>query len=200
MRAVNTVVGIAAPLPRAAIDTDQIVPKQFLKRIERDGYGPFLFYDWAHDVEGELDPDFVLNRAEYENAKVLIAGPSFGCGSSREHATWALQDRGFDAVIAPSFADIFRNNAYNIGLLPIELDQTEIDRLVTVADGAGTVSVDLESQTVTAGDEVFAFQIDEHVKHNLLNGVDRISETLESADAIDTYEGRRPHHRPTLND
>ncbi len=200
MRPVNTVIGIAAPLPRAAIDTDQIVPKQFLKRIERDGYGPFLFYDWAHDVEGELDPDFVLNRAEYENAKVLIAGPSFGCGSSREHATWALQDRGFDAVIAPSFGDIFRNNAYNVGLLPIELDQTEIDRLVTVADGAGTVSVDLESQTVTAGDEVFAFQIDEHVKHNLLNGVDRISETLESVDAIDTYEGRRPHHRPTLND
>jgi len=200
MEPVHSIQGVAAPLPRAAIDTDQIVPKQFLKRVERSGYGPFLFYDWAHDVEGEPDPDFVLNRPEYLDARILVAGPSFGCGSSREHATWALQDRGFAAVIAPSFADIFRNNAYNVGLLPIELDQSAVDALLEIAERAGTVTVDLERQTVSSEGIEFSFDIEPHIKENLLSGIDPIGETLRSVAAIDAFEERRPAFRPALTD
>ena len=121
MQPVTIISGQMAPLPRANVDTDQIIPKQFLKRVERSGFGPFLFWDWAQDAEGELDPEFILNRPEYSEAAVLVSGPNFGSGSSREHAPWALEDRGFRAIIAPSFADIFRGNSYNVGLLPIVL-------------------------------------------------------------------------------
>ena len=126
MDPVGLIQGQMAPLPRANVDTDQIIPKQFLKRVERTGFGPFLFYDWAYDTEGELIPDFVTNRPEYANAKVLVTGPNFGSGSSREHAPWALEDWGFEAIIAPSFADIFRNNCHKIGLLPVELTDAEV--------------------------------------------------------------------------
>ena len=126
MRPVNRIVGTAAPLPRANVDTDQIIPKQFLKRVERSGFGEFLFYDWRQDSEGEPDPEFVLNRPEYASSVVLVAGPNFGSGSSREHAPWALEDWGFEAVIAPSFADIFKGNCSKIGLLAIELPDDEV--------------------------------------------------------------------------
>ena len=200
MKPVSVVEGVAAPLPRAAIDTDQIIPKQFLKRIERDGYGPFLFYDWAHDVEGELDPDFVINRPEYADAVVLVTGPSFGSGSSREHAPWALQDRGFAAIIAPSFADIFRTNAFNVGLLAIELTSETVDRLVHLAATGERFRIDLPDQTVRAGGETHHFDIDPHTKANLLAGIDRIGETLQADDAITAFERARPAYRPSLEE
>lgn len=196
MKAVSTIEGAAAPLPRANVDTDQIIPKQFLKRVERDGYGEFLFYDWARDIEGEPDPEFVLNRPEYRQAVVLVSGPNFGCGSSREHAAWALQDAGFEAVIAPSFGDIFRNNAYNVGLLPVELPAEEVEAIAEAEPGH--VRIDLEEQTVETADRVFRFEIDPQVKHNLLRGLDRIGLTLEHEDAIDRFEGDRPGYRPAL--
>lgn len=198
MKPVSTIDGIAAALPRANIDTDQIIPKQFLKRVERHGYGEFLFYDWARDLEGELDPDFVLNRPNYREAVVLITGPNFGSGSSREHAAWALQDAGFEAVIASSFGDIFRTNAYNVGLLAIELSPDEVDTLLEVAEAAGTVRVDLSAQTVEAGGHRYAFAIDPHVKRNLLRGLDRIGLTLEHDGEITGFERRRPRYRPAL--
>src|SRR5256884_8569577 len=147
MEPFNHVTGVLAPLDRANVDTDQIIRKQFLKRIERSGFGPFLFYDWRRQ-----DQDFVLNRAEYQGASVLVAGPNFGCGSSREHAPWSLEDAGFRVVVAPSFADIFRSNCLKIGLLPVELPQASVRRLMELAeeDPTTTVTVDLESLTVSA--------------------------------------------------
>ena len=125
MQPVTVITGQMSPLPRANVDTDQLIPTQFLKRVERSGFGPYLFWDWAQDAEGEKDPDFILNREAYDDAVVLVSGPNFGSGSSREHAPWALEDRGFRAIIAPSFADIFRGNSYNVGLLPIDLTDDE---------------------------------------------------------------------------
>lgn len=133
VKAVRRVEGTMAPMPQADIDTDQIIPKQFLKRIERSGFGPFAFYDWACTADGEPSSDFVLNRPEYTDARVLVTGPNFGCGSSREHAPWALQDRGFSAIIAPSFADIFRNNCAKIGLLCVTLADEEVAELIEIA-------------------------------------------------------------------
>jgi len=200
MESVSTIVGTAAPLPRANVDTDQIIPKQFLKRIERSGFGEFLFFDWAADTEGELDPDFVLNKPEYAEAVVLVAGPNFGSGSSREHAPWALEDWGFRAVIAPSFADIFANNCTKIGLLPIVLTDDEVASLVAIANVAGNVvTVDLESQTVTADGFTATFEIDPFTKHCLLNGLDHIALSLEHADEIVSFEEHRPRYMPTVH-
>lgn len=199
MKPVTAIEGQMAPLPRANVDTDQIIPKQFLKRVERSGFGPFLFYDWAVDPEGELIEDFVTNRPEYQEATVLVSGPNFGSGSSREHAPWSLEDWGFKAIIAPSFADIFLNNCYKIGLLAIVLDTTTVDRLTEMAqDPQNHIAVDLENQTVVAGDVSVTFDIDPFVKHCLLNGLDTIALTMQHDTDIVTFETGRPAHRPTV--
>jgi 3-isopropylmalate/(R)-2-methylmalate dehydratase small subunit len=199
MEPVGPITGRAAPLPRANVDTDQIIPKQFLKRVERSGFGEFLFFDWALDHEGEPDSEFVLNQDAYRDSVVLVAGPNFGSGSSREHAPWSLQDWGFAAVIAPSYADIFYNNCTKIGLLPIILSADEVTALTTVAeDPANEVTVDLETQTVTANGFSATFDIDPFTKHCLLNGLDEIALTLDHAHEIDGYEHDRPSFRPTV--
>lgn len=193
------IAGQMAPLARANVDTDQIIPKQFLKRVERSGFGPFLFYDWAVDPEGELIEDFITNRSEYADAVVLVSGPNFGSGSSREHAPWSLEDWGFKAIIAPSFADIFRSNCYQIGLLPVALDADTVDRLMAIADNpANRVVIDLQTQTVTAGDITATFEIDEFSKNCLLNGLDNIAITMQHDSDISEYEDSRRGHRPTL--
>ena len=199
MQPVAVISGQMAPLPRANIDTDQIIPKQFLKRVERSGFGPFLFWDWAQDAEGELDPGFILNRPEYSGAVVLVSGPNFGSGSSREHAPWALEDRGFRAIIAPSFADIFRGNSYNVGLLPIALSAEEVAELTAIAaDPVNQVTIDLPAQTVMSGDFEASFDIDPAVKHRLLNGLDHVALTLAHAEEIERFEQERPAWKPRL--
>ena len=199
MEPVRIIQGTMLPLMRSHIDTDQIIPKQFLKRVERTGFGPFLFYDWAFDHEGELRPDFILNQAEYGNATVLVAGHNFGSGSSREHAPWALLDRGFQAIIAPSFADIFRNNSHKNGLLPIILGEEHVEHLAALAaDPTAEVLIDVSAETVTAGEEMFAFSLDPFVKHCLLNGLDDIAITLASESDITTFETTRPGFKPSL--
>jgi 3-isopropylmalate/(R)-2-methylmalate dehydratase small subunit len=199
MQPVTVISGQMAPLPRANIDTDQIIPKQFLKRVERSGFGPFLFWDWAQDAEGELDPEFILNRPDYSEAVVLVSGPNFGSGSSREHAPWALEDRGFRAIIAPSFADIFRGNSYNVGLLPVALSDKEVAALTELAaNPANRVTIDLRAQTVVSGDFEASFDIDPAVKHRLLNGLDHVALTLAHAEEIERFEESRPAWKPRL--
>lgn len=199
MNPVSTITGTAAPLPRANVDTDQIIPKQFLKRVERTGFGAFLFYDWATDSEGEPDPAFVLNQERYNDAVVLVTGANFGSGSSREHAPWALEDWGFKAIIAPSFADIFKGNCAKIGLLTIELPQAAVDELTAVAATTpNSVHIDLETQTVIAGDLSERFEIDPFTKHCLLNGLDHVALSLVYGDEIDAFEQGRPAYRPVV--
>jgi 3-isopropylmalate/(R)-2-methylmalate dehydratase small subunit len=184
---------------RANVDTDQIIPKQFLKRIERSGFGEYLFYDWRADHEGEPDPNFALNKPEYADSVVLVTGPNFGSGSSREHAPWALEDWGFRAIIAPSFADIFKGNCSKVGLLTVELTDAEVDQLMAIAEVAGNeVTVDLKSQTVTAAGFSTTFDIDPFVKHCLLNGLDHIALSLAHAEEIDSFESSRPGYNPTV--
>ena len=173
MRPVSLIEGHVSVLDRSDVDTDQIIPKQFLKRVERTGFGEFLFYDWIRDGEIELDPN-----------PILVAGPNFGCGSSREHAPWALQDFGFEAVIAPSFGDIFYANSMKIGLLEVILSEPDCR---AVAE-AGAARIDLDDQTVDSAAGVVRFEIDEEVKHRLLHGLDEIALTLRSAAAIDEFE------------
>jgi len=199
MEPISVITGQMAPLPRANVDTDAIIPKQYLKRVERSGFGPFLFYEWAYDEEGEMIPDFILNQPDYGAAEVLVSGPNFGSGSSREHAPWSIEDRGFKAIIAPSFADIFYNNCINIGLLPIVLGDEDVATLTQIADDPDNlVTIDLEDQTVaTIGFEAH-FQIDPFAKHRLRNGLDNIALTLEHGEAINDYEQARPAIKPTL--
>jgi len=189
-----------APLPIANIDTDQIIPKQFLKTVERTGLAKGLFYDFRFDRQGVEKPDFVLNKPEYKGAGVLVTGDNFGCGSSREHAPWALMDFGVKAVISTSFADIFYNNCFQNGLLPVVLKAHEVQQLMEEARGGNhVVSVDLEAQTVTSpSGAVFSFQIDPNRKQKMLKGLDAIGETLEAGPAIDTYEMRRALSQPWL--
>lgn len=197
MRPVTTISGSAAPLPLANIDTDQIIPKQFLKRVERSGFGEFLFYDWARDAEGELDPDFVLNDPAYRNATILVTGPNFGSGSSREHAPWSLEDWGFRAIIAPSFADIFANNCTKIGLLPIVLTDDEVAELIAIGrDPEAQVTIDLPSQTVTASGFSASFDMDPFTKHCLVNGLDHIALTMRHEADIDRFEAGREAYKP----
>jgi 3-isopropylmalate/(R)-2-methylmalate dehydratase small subunit len=200
MEPVTTVSGTMAPLPRAQVDTDQIVPQQFLKRIERSGYGEFLFHDWAHDLEGEEDPDFVLNRPEYRDATVLVTGPDFGTGSSREHAPWALHDWGFRAVIARSFGDIFRSNCHKIGLLAIALPQDVVESLLALVTEHphAEIAIDLEHQRVTAAGLDEPFEFDAFAKHMLMNGLDEIGVTLLSEAAIAEFETRRSTLKPSM--
>jgi 3-isopropylmalate dehydratase/3-isopropylmalate/(R)-2-methylmalate dehydratase small subunit len=190
----------AAPLPLANIDTDQIIPKQFLKTVEREGLAKGLFYDFRFDEQGREKPDFVLNQPQYAGAGVLIAGDNFGCGSSREHAPWALMDFGIQAVISTSFADIFYNNCFQNGLLPVALKAHEVQQLMEEARGGNhMVSVDLEAQTVTSpSGSVFSFQVEAQRRNKMLKGLDAIGETLEAAPAIDTYEMKRALSQPWL--
>ena len=201
--------GIAAPLDRTNVDTDAIIPKQYLKTIKRSGFGPNAFDDWryldagAPDIDNStrrLNPEFVLNQPPYDKATILLARDNFGCGSSREHAVWALTDFGFRAVIAPSFADIFFNNSFKNGLLPIVLDTEVVDSLfarVTQQQGL-EFTVDLESQSVIVGDECYRFEIDAFKKHCLLRGLDDIGLTLQHAEQIKAYEKQRKQQAPWL--
>jgi 3-isopropylmalate/(R)-2-methylmalate dehydratase small subunit len=191
--------GLVAPLDRVDVDTDQIIPKQFLKSIARTGFDSGLFYDWRFRPDGSPDPDFVLNKPEYQGASILVSGRNFGSGSSREHAPWALQQFGFRVVIAPSVADIFRNNCYQNGLLPVVLPETNVRQLLDRAarEPGYRLSVDLESQTVAdERDTLASFDIDPAVKHRLLNGLDDIGLTLQHADDIESFERHRPTHLP----
>jgi 3-isopropylmalate/(R)-2-methylmalate dehydratase small subunit len=191
MKQVRAVSGRVAVLDRPDVDTDQIVPKQFLKRIERTGYGEFLFNDWRFDEDGNERPGFELNRAEFRGASILLAGRNFGCGSSREHAAWALQDYGFDAVVAPSFGDIFRTNAGKIGLLAIVLPDDEVERLMESVDldTGSEMTIDLERRVIVAPDgREVPFAFDETTRHRILNGLDEIGLTLRHEDAIAAYE------------
>lgn len=210
MKAFTTHTGLVAPLDRANVDTDQIIPKQFLKSIKRTGFGANLFDEWRYLDEGypgqdnslrPLNPDFVLNQPRYQGASVLLARENFGCGSSREHAPWALDEYGFRAVLAPSFADIFFNNSFKNGLLPIVLKEEEIDELFAQVDAQEgyRLTVDLQQQTVTRPDGVqYSFEIDEFRKHCLLNGLDDIGLTLQDADAIRAFEERHRQAQPWL--
>ena len=206
MEAFKRVSGILAPLDRANVDTDQIIPKQFLKRIERSGYGPFLFYDWRRTG------DFVLDKPEYRGASFLVTGPNFGCGSSREHAPWALLDAGFRAVIAPSFADIFKSNSFQCGLLPIELPETAIRQLVDlVQEQPGTpITVDLESQQISVDSNSLprsegesgwrlTFTVDPFYRECLINGWDEIALTLQQETAIANFEADRSSTLPVVS-
>jgi 3-isopropylmalate/(R)-2-methylmalate dehydratase small subunit len=196
MNPIGQIIGSIAPLPRANVDTDQIMPKQYLKRVERTGYGQFLFAEWR-----QADPGFVLERPEYREATILVTGPNFGSGSSREHAPWGLQDWGFEAVIAPSFADIFHTNCTKIGLLPVVLTAKECQYLIELgeADPTAEIVVDLPRQTVTYGDQFEArFEVDSFLKWCLVEGLDDIGLTLRHAFAIDEFEAARPPWKPTL--
>ena len=191
--------GLVAPLDRVDVDTDQIIPKQFLKSIARTGFDAGLFFDWRFQPDGSPNPDFVLNKPEYQGASILVSGRNFGSGSSREHAPWALQQFGFRVVIAPSFADIFRNNCYQNGLLPVVLPDTLVRQLLDrAASQAGyRLAIDLENQTVAdERDTLASFDIDPAVKHRLLNGLDDIGLTLQHADAIESFEQHRPAFLP----
>ena len=200
MQAFTRLDGRAVPLSLANIDTDQIIPKQFLKTVEREGLAKGLFYDFRFDGEGNEISDFVLNRPEYKGASVMIAGDNFGCGSSREHAPWALMDFGIMCVISTSFADIFHNNCFNTGLLPVVLAPEEIAVLMDEAKGGNhMVSIDLEAQTVISpSGKTFSFQIDPVRKDKMLRGLDAIGETLLHGSDIDVFESRRALDRPWL--
>lgn len=210
MKAFTKITAIVAPLDRSNVDTDAIIPKQFLKSIKRSGFGPNAFDEWRYLDHGEpgmdnskrpLNPDFSLNRSRYQGAQILLTRKNFGCGSSREHAPWALDDYGFRAVIAPSFADIFFNNCYKNGLLPIVLTEKQVDQLFkeVEANEGYQLSIDLAEQTLTTpSGETFKFDITEHRKHCLLNGLDEIGLTLQHADEIRDFEEKRRQSQPWL--
>lgn len=191
----------AAPLEMINVDTDIIIPKQFLKTVKRTGLGVSAFYNIRYDDNGAPKPDFVLNKPEYKGAEILITGENFGCGSSREHAPWAILDMGIRCIIAPSYADIFYNNSFKNGILPVVLPQEQIDALMAEAKAHpdGLIEVDLEKQTVTRGNKFsFSFEIDPFRKHCLMNGLDDIGLTLQKAPDIDTYEAKRASDKPWI--
>lgn len=199
MQPFTTVSGIAAPMPVANIDTDQIVPKQFLKTISRQGLGAGLFYDHRFDADGNRIADFVLDRAPYDKATILVAGDNFGCGSSREHAPWALLDFGFRAMISTSFADIFTNNSINNGLLPVVLPERDVAVLMRAAQAGEAITVDLERRSVSvAPDRIFPFEIDPSVRAKLLAGRDAIGESLQYAGKIADIEAKLASTMPWL--
>ena len=210
MKAFTQLNGLVCPLDRANVDTDAIIPKQFLKSIKRSGFGPYLFDEWRYTDQGEpgmdctnrpLRNDFVLNQLRYRGAEILLARDNFGCGSSREHAPWAIEDYGFRAIIAPSFADIFFSNCYKNGVLPIVLTAASVDRFFAEcsAQEGYKLEIDLQSQTViTPSGESFGFEITPHRKHCLMNGLDEIALTLQHADAIKAFEARHRLAQPWL--
>ena len=193
MEPINIVKSVFAPLDRKNVDTDQIISKEFLKRIERTGFGEFVFYHWRFDEQGNAIEDFVLNKSEYKGSEILVAQDNFGCGSSREHAPWAILDYGFRVVIAPSFADIFHNNCFKNGILPIKLTEAECDELLAKGiEQAQEIEVNLVEQTVTTGfGKTYSFNIDPYYKEMLLNGWDEISLTIKYEDHIAAYEAKR---------
>jgi 3-isopropylmalate/(R)-2-methylmalate dehydratase small subunit len=195
MNPVSTVKGRLAPLPMADVDTDQIIPKQFLKSVERTGFGEFLFYDWRKRG------DFVLDRPEHRGARILVTGPNFGCGSSREHAPWAIQEAGYEVIIAPSFADIFRSNCGNIGVPAITLPEAQVRELLDLALEAPETEavVDLETQTINAGALSFSFEIEPFLKERLRAGLDEIGLSLQKMDKVAAYEAARPAWLPTVS-
>lgn len=194
--------GVVAPVNRVNVDTDQIIPKQFLKRIERTGFGQFLFNDWRFNEDGSPNPDFVLNKPGYEGASILVAGRNFGSGSSREHAPWALQDYGFRCIIAPSFADIFFSNCFQNGVLPVILPEDVVNRILEKAEAnpGYTLNVDLDGQRVWDGDEEISasFEIESFRRYLLLNGLDDIGLTLAQEDAIAAFEAQRGQYGGAL--
>tara|TARA_B100000530_G_scaffold97857_1_gene60601 strand:+ start:1884 stop:2489 length:606 start_codon:yes stop_codon:yes gene_type:complete len=201
MEKFKNITAVAAPLPEVNVDTDKIIPKQYLKTIERTGLGKGLFSELRYNDDGTENKDFVLNKSQYRNAKILVAGDNFGCGSSREHAPWALLDYGIKVVISTSFADIFYNNCFKNGMLPIVLDEKEVTLLMeeTERGSNATLSVDLESQEVTTSDgNKINFKIDKFLKHCLLNGLDDIALTLEKNSEIGSYEDKIKSQRPWL--
>ena len=201
MEKFTTLTGVPAPMDMINIDTDMIIPKQFLKSIERTGFGKSLFFEMRYRDDGSENPDFVLNKPQYRDAKVLIAGDNFGCGSSREHAPWALLDFGITCVIAPSFADIFYNNCFKNGILPIKLPKEDVDKLLDDAErGANaTLTIDLEAQTIRGpdGGEI-NFDVDEFKKHCLLNGLDEFALTMENEAKINDFEEKQKAAQPWL--
>ncbi|WP_205097514.1 3-isopropylmalate dehydratase small subunit [Candidatus Nitrosotenuis uzonensis] len=189
MEKFHIVKSMGTPLDRANVDTDQIVPKQFLKLVQRTGFGKFLFYDWRFEPDGSPKKDFVLNDERYSASHILLAGDNFGCGSSREHAAWALKDYGFDVIIAPSFADIFYNNCFKNGILPISVDRAMIDDLMRTNS---PIEVDLQNQTIKYNDKSISFEIDPGRKKTLLEGLDDIAVTLQHEEKISAFE--KAHH------
>ncbi|MBY5162307.1 3-isopropylmalate dehydratase small subunit [Salsipaludibacter albus] len=200
MDAVRTVTGTICPIDANDVDTDQIIPKQYLKRIERTGFGPYAFAEWRYREDGTPDPDFPMNQPAHADASILLAGRNFGSGSSREHAPWAIEDAGFHAVIAESFADIFRNNCGNVGIIAVQLDHDTVRELFEMVDRdpSTEVTVDLETQTVTGGGLEVDFTIDAHTRHKLLNGLDDVALSLQRADDIAAFEDRRASWMPRL--
>jgi 3-isopropylmalate/(R)-2-methylmalate dehydratase small subunit len=198
MQPFTKLTAIAAPLPIDNIDTDAIIPKQFLTTIKRTGLAKGLLYEMRYTVDGKKIEDFVLHRTPYDKVQILIAGVNFGCGSSREHAPWALLDFGIRCVIAPSFADIFYNNCFKNGILPVVLPKDQVDTLMGYASTGGQMTVDLDKQTVIAGNHQFNFDVQSFRKHCLLNGLDDIGLSLQKADAIDTYEAKQRKLTPWL--
>ncbi|MCH7739152.1 MAG: 3-isopropylmalate dehydratase small subunit [Chloroflexi bacterium] len=195
MQPFEKLTGLVAPMDRANVDTDQIIPKQFLKRIERTGFGEFVFFDWRYLEDGTPNPQFILNEERYQGASILVAGPNFGSGSSREHAPWALGEYGFKALIAPSFADIFTGNCYQNGMLPVVLAQGEVDTMMgkTLQRTGYSATVDLEAQTVTDDDGwSVSFEIEPFRKESLLKGLDEIGRTLKKEDLIAAFEAKHP--------
>ena len=176
---------IVTPLDQVNVDTDQIVPKQFLKLVQKSGFGKYLFFNWRYDENENQKEDFVLNNKKYQNSKILVTGENFGCGSSREHAVWALKDYGFSVIIAPSFADIFYSNCFKNGILPIELEEGIVEKL---KQESGELEVDLENQILKTNNEQISFDIDSHKKKILLDGLDDISQTLQFEDKISEFE------------
>jgi 3-isopropylmalate/(R)-2-methylmalate dehydratase small subunit len=198
MKPFTTLTSIAAPLPIDNVDTDMIIPKQFLKTIKRTGLSNGLFYELRYTVDGKKIKDFILHTPPYDKAQILVSGNNFGCGSSREHAPWALLDFGIRAVIAPSFADIFYNNCFKNGVLPVVLPKDQVDTLMGYTKSRGTITVDLEQQMILAGNHQFGFKVESFRKHCLLNGLDDIGLTLQKMDAIGEYENWQQHHTPWL--
>ncbi|MBW3619064.1 MAG: 3-isopropylmalate dehydratase small subunit [Actinobacteria bacterium] len=200
MEPVTEVTGTVCPIDIADADTDLIIPKQFLKRIDRTGFGPFAFYERRFRDDGTPDPDFPMNKPEHAGAPILLAGRNFGCGSSREHAPWALEDAGFRAIVAPSFADIFRTNCAKIGLVAVELPEDTVRSMFAAveADPSTEFTVDLDAQTVEGGGISATFDIDPHTRHCLMNGLDDIALTLAHEDDISAFEASRPGYRPRV--
>lgn len=198
MQPFTTLTAIAAPLPIENVDTDMIIPKQFLKTIKRTGLKEGLFYEMRFDVNGKRNNDFILHKEPYNKAQMLVARDNFGCGSSREHAPWALLDFGIRCVIAPSFADIFYNNCFKNGILPITLSHDEVAKLMQVAESGQKITVDLAQQTVTAGNHAFRFDLDTFRKHCLMHGLDDIGLTFEKLPSIDAFEKKQKSQNPWL--
>ena len=198
MEPFKTIKSVPAPLPMINIDTDMIIPKQFLKTIKRSGLGKNLFHELRYDIQGNIKNDFVLNWDPYKTSKILIAGANFGCGSSREHAPWSLLDFGFKSIIAPSFADIFYNNCFKNGILPIKLDQPNVDFLMKEAENKKEISVDLENQVIVHEDKNIKFEVDEFRKKCLIEGLDDIGLTLKKNKKIDIHEEKIHNIQPWI--